>query len=71
MYALGISAAVVDILQKMNPDYLAYIDTPYGLSKKISIESTLRQGTILGPGMCVIETDRINNINQRIYAIRT
>ncbi len=34
MYALGITAAEVDILHKMNSDNIAYVDTPYGLSKK-------------------------------------
>ncbi len=69
MYALGITAAEVDILHKMNSDSIPYVDTPYELSKKIEIASAARQGTIFGPCMCVKETDKINSINQRTYTM--
>ena len=43
----------------------ATIDTPFGKVGPIKANNIVRQGTIIGPKLCCINTDKINNIGRK------
>ena len=43
----------------------ATIDTPLGKVGPIKVNNIVRQGTIIGPKLCCINTDKINNIGRK------
>ena len=46
----------------MNKKIRAMVETPHGKTEEFTIEEAVRQGTIWGPTLCCISTDRINKI---------
>ena len=40
------------------------IETPFGMTEKISVGEVVKQGTILGPTLCCVEIDQINKIGE-------
>ena len=44
------------------------IDTPVGYTIKITLHNEVKQGTIMGPILCIVETDKINKIGELRYA---
>ena len=51
----------------MNRDCKVIIDTPYGITDHIYLKSAVKQGTVLGPTLCGLETDKINQISGKRY----
>ena len=51
----------------MNSKAIATIDTQVGYTNEITLHNTVRQGTIMGPMLCIVETDKINKIGERCY----
>ena len=43
----------------------AEIETPFGRTENIKIERAVKQGSVMGPTMCIVETDRVNDINEK------
>ena len=50
---------------KMNENGKAIIECPAGESDTIDIKENVRQGTIYGPKLCGIVTDRINQVSRK------
>ena len=49
-------------IYEMNRNITAVVDTPHGLTEKFEIEEAVRQGTIFGPTLCCVSTNRINKM---------
>ena len=54
---------------KMNENGRALIDCPAGEAGEVSIKENVRQGTIYGPKLCSIVTDRINQISRKTITL--
>ena len=50
---------------RLNKIGKASIDTPIGIIGPIKANKIVRQGTIMGPKLCCINTDKINNIGRK------
>jgi len=48
----------------MNTDVKAKVDTPFGITKEISIKEAVRQGSVFGTTLCAVETDIYHQQNQ-------
>ena len=53
----------------MNEEAIAEIDTPFGKTENIKLADIVRQGTIYGPKICNITTDKINKIAEKPITI--
>ena len=51
---------------KMNQDVKATVDTPFGMSESFEAKEIVRQGTVWGPQLCSVSTDRINKMQDNI-----
>ena len=49
-------------IYQMNKYVLATVRTPVGDTDEIELEEIVRQGTVGGPKLCVVSTDRINKM---------
>ena len=49
-------------LMKMNQDITAVVETPFGMTESFQVKEIVRQGTIWGPQLCGVSTDRINKM---------
>ena len=49
-------------IYEMNREIKAEVDTPVGKTEPFVIKEVVRQGTIYGPTLCSITTDRINKM---------
>ena len=56
-------------MRNLNTNITATIETPFGETDPIKIDSAVRQGTVWGPTMCAVVTDKINSINSRTYTM--
>ena len=67
----GAGTDMVDchIINKMNSEALAVIDTPIGRTDEIELKDIVRQGTIYGPKICGITTDKVNNIGEKTVTV--
>ena len=52
-------------IYNMNRNIEAVVDTPHGNTEKFMIEEAVRQGTIFGPTLCGVSTNRINKMGQQ------
>ena len=53
----------------MNRDITAIVDTPFGISEPFHAKEIVRQGTIWGPQLCSVSTDRINKMKEEVGTI--
>ena len=51
----------------MNSKVIIAIDTPVGYTNEITLHNIVKQGTIIGPILYIVETDEINTIWERCY----
>ena len=58
-----------ELIRKMNSNLIVAIDTPVGYTNEITLHSIVKQGTIMGSILCIVETGKINYIVERCYAI--
>ena len=54
----------IQMIYSMNRDTKIEIVTPSGTTKKIDVGEIVKQGTVLGPTLCCIETDQINKVGE-------
>ena len=52
------------MIHEMNKDTVISVKTPVGKTNKVKIGEIVKQGTVLGPTLCCIETDQINKIGE-------
>ena len=69
LYQIGIPATEVKIIEELNTEIEATIDTPLGITEKIKMKEAVKQGTVMVPTMCIIETDKVNTINEKAITI--
>ena len=53
------------MIYRMNKEAEVVIDTPVGTTEEFLVEETVRQGTIYGPPLCCISTDKINMMTNK------
>ena len=46
----------------MNEKARMQVDTPFGKTKEINLERIVKQGTVYGPQLCCVSTDKINGM---------
>ena len=51
-------------MYRMNEETEITVETPLGPTKSSSIGETVKQGTVLGPELCCVSIDQINNIGE-------
>ena len=56
----------VNMVYQMNKEAKITIDTPVGKTNEISVENIVRQGTIYGPVLCGISTDKVNKVGETV-----
>ena len=58
IYKIGFKPEEVEFLRNLNTNITATIETPVGETDPIKIDSAVRQGTVWGPTMCTVVTDK-------------
>ena len=58
----------VELIRKTTSKAIVTIDTPVGYTNEITLHNIIKLGTIIGPILCIVETDRVNKIGERWYA---
>ena len=53
------------LIYEMNKYGRAIIETPIGKTEEIEIKGRVKQGTIFGPKLCSITTDKVNTVGQK------
>ena len=61
LWRTNIPANEAYLVYLMNKQSKIQIDTPMGMTNIIEVEEVVRQGTVFGPMLCGIVTDKINN----------
>jgi hypothetical protein len=56
----------VNMIYEMNREARITINTPIGSTKEISVKEIVKQGSIYGPVLCGISTDKINKIGKYV-----
>ena len=64
MYKAGCNLQDIQIMYQLNKETEITVDTPLGKTEKFKVGEIVKQGTVLGPDLCCIETDQINNIGE-------
>ncbi len=64
LYKAGCSPQDIGMIYEMNRETEISISTPVGKTEKIKIGEVVKQGTVLGPTLCCVETDQINNMGE-------
>ena len=57
------------LIYELNKKGRAIVDTPVGKTREIEINGRVKQGTIFGPKLCSITTDRVNSICQKSFTL--
>ena len=52
----------------MNSKAIVAIDTPVICTNEITVHNVVKLGAIMGPIICIVETDKISKIGERCYA---
>ena len=52
------------MIHEMNKDTEISVVTPVGKTRMAEVGEIVKQGTVLGPTLCCVETDQINNIGE-------
>lgn len=55
----------VKVFHEMNKEAKMIVDRPLGMTDEIEMKNIVKQGTIYGPMLCSISTDKINRIEEK------
>ena len=64
LYEIGMEVNEIQVIEELNTNIKAKIDTPYGMTEEIKIREAVKQGSVTGPILCIAETDQVNRINE-------
>ena len=64
LYKAGCDLQDIQMIYKMNKDTIIEVETPSGMTDKLKVGEIVKQGTVLGPTLCCVTTDQINNIGE-------
>ena len=56
----------VYMLYEMNKESHIVIETPVGMTDGITVHEIVKQGTIFGPKLCSVATEKIHGIGEEI-----
>lgn len=65
LWKSNMPANEVKIIHEMYKEAKIIIDTPIGMTDEIEVQNIVKQGTIYGPTLCSISTDKINRIEEK------
>ena len=71
LWKAGMREREVNLIYEMNKKANIIIKTPVGNSKEITVNEIVRQGTIFGPKLCCIATQKINKGIEPITTVLT
>ena len=54
------------MLYELNKESNIVIETPVGMTDSITVHEIVKQGTIFGPSLCSVSTEKINGIGEEI-----
>ena len=66
LWRAGMREREVYMLYEMNKGSNIVIETPVGMTDSITVHETVKQGTIFGPKLCIVATEKINVIGDEI-----
>ena len=66
VWKAGVPANEVMLIYKMNEEANIVVDTPFGRTEKVKLQEVVRQGTIWGPTLCAVATEKINSIGEKV-----
>ncbi len=66
MWRAGMREREVMMIYELNSKAEIIIETPVGMTDSIVVEEIVKQGTVFGPKLCSISTEKVNNMNNAI-----
>ena len=64
LYKAGCDVQDIEMVYKMNDGTIIEVETPSGMTEKLNVGEVVKQGTVLGPTLCCVSTDQINNVGE-------
>ena len=64
MVKAGCNLQDIQMMYKLNEETEITVETPLGQTESTYIGETVKQGTVLGPEMCCVTIDQVNNIGE-------
>ena len=64
LYKAGCDMQDIQMIYKMNNGTIIEVETPSGMTEKLDVGEIVKQGTVLGPTLCCVSTDQINNVGE-------
>ena len=61
----GMNPKEIMLVFEMNKTCYITIETPIGMTSEVKINEIVRQGTIWGPLLCSITTDKVNEVGAK------
>ena len=68
LYKAGCTPQDIAMIYEINKDTEISVVTPSGKTEKTKVGGVVKQGTVLGPTLCCIETDQVNKIKKGQWA---
>ena len=62
----GMNLRELMLVHSLNEEAIIYVQTPYEETKMFRAKEIVRQGTIWGPTLCAIVTDKVNSIHTTV-----
>ena len=64
LYKAGCNLQDIEMIYRLNEDTNIVVETPFGKTDQANDGEVVKQGTVLGPQLCCVETDQINKIGE-------
>ena len=64
LFNAGYSPQDIQMIHLLNKNTEVTVVTPSGVTKKLHVGEIVKQGTVLGPNLCCVVTDQVNNIGE-------
>ena len=64
LYKAGCNVQDIHMMYKMNENTVIEVETPFGTTEKITVGDVVKQGTVLGPTLCCVAIDQINQVGE-------
>ena len=63
-YKAGYNIQDIEMVYRLNEDTNIVVETPFGKTDQVKVGEVVKQGTVLGPKLCCVETDQVNKIGE-------
>ena len=63
-YKAGYNIQDIEMVYRLNEDTNIVVETPFGKTDQVKVGEVVKQGTVLGPQLCCVETDQVNKIGE-------